>query len=328
MAKNSSRVAIWVSFFVVLVLAAGGAGYYLVSSFFGARESLDEAEVLTDVFPDESTRPAPSLTGSTTILLLGSDTRGGIDGSLDSAGGDRSDVMMVVRISGDRTHITAVSIMRDMWVEIPGRGENKVNAALAFGGVKLAVETVEDLLDTRIDHVAVIDFDGFRAATDALGGVTVTNERAFSSTVLAGVTFPRGEITLNGEEALAFVRERMAFASGDFQRVRNQQVFLSGLAKRMFDTNLVTDAQRVSSLFRAISPYFARDEALTADLMIGIGGSLRGVTSDDLGFFTLPSLGTGTRGGQSVVLVDFDQLEVVKQLLLEDRLNEYAQPLN
>ena len=329
MAKNpQSRVAVWVSVFLVILLAAGGAGYYFVSSFFGARESLDEAEVLTDVFPDESTRPAPSLTGSTTVLLLGSDTRRGIGQSLDSAGGDRSDVMMVIRISGDRTHVTGMSIMRDSWVEIPGRGENKVNAALAFGGVKLAVQTVENLLDTRIDHVAVIDFDGFQAATDALGGVTVTNERAFSSSVLPGTTFPRGEVTLNGEEALAFVRERMAFASGDFQRVKNQQVFLSGLAKKMFDTNLVTDAQRVSSLFKAISPYFARDEALTADLMIGIGGSLRGVTSDDLGFFTLPSLGTGTRGGQSVVVVDFDELEVVKQLLLEDRLNEYLPARN
>lgn len=159
---------------------------------------------------------------------------------------------------------------------------------------------MEDLLDARIDHVAVIDFDGFQAATNALRGVTVTNERAFASSVLPGTTFPRGELTLSGEEALAFVRERRAFASGDFQRVKNQQVFLSGLAKKMFDTNLVTDAQRESSLFEAISPYFARNEALTADLMIGIGGSLRGVTFDDLGFFTLPSLGTETRGGGAV----------------------------
>ena len=326
--STKSRVSLWVSVVLALLLIVGGAGYYLASSFFGARASLDEAEVLTDVFPEESTRPAPSVTGSTTILLLGSDTRGSIGSSLESAGGDRSDVMMVIRISGDRTHVTGMSIMRDSWVDIPGRGENKVNAALAFGGVKLAVQTVENLLGTRIDHVAVIDFEGFKAATDALGGVKVNNERAFSSSVLSGTSFPRGEVTLNGEEALAFVRERMAFASGDFQRVRNQQVFLTGLANKMFDTNLVTDAQRVSSLFRAISPYFARDEALTADLMIGIGGSLRGVTSEDLGFFTLPSLGTGTRAGQSVVLIDFDELDVVKQLLVEDRLNEYLGALN
>lgn len=139
MVKNpQSRVAVWVSVFLVILLA-GGAGYFFVSSFFGARESLDEAEVLTDVFPDESTRPGPSLTSSTTILLLVSDIRRGIGQSLDSAGGDRSDVMMVVRISGNRTHVTGMSIMRGSWVEISGRGENKVNAALAFGGVKLAV---------------------------------------------------------------------------------------------------------------------------------------------------------------------------------------------
>ena len=73
-----------------------------------------------------------------------------------------------------------------------------------------------------------------------------------------------------------------------------------------------------------MSPYFARDEALTTDLIIRIGGSLRGVTSDDIMFFTMPNLGTGTRGGQSVVVVDFDEVEVIKGLLQEDRLYDYV----
>ena len=80
---------------------------------------------------------------------------------------------------------------------------------------------MENLLDTRIDHVAVLDFEGFAAITDVLGGVTVNNERAFTPVTLPEVRFPQGDVTLNGVEALAYVRERMAFASGDFQRVRN-----------------------------------------------------------------------------------------------------------
>ncbi len=167
--------------------------------------------MLTEVFPEEEGRPAPSETGSTTILLLGSDTRDGIGQTLASAEGDRSDVMMVIRISGDREHVTAMSIMRDSWVEIPGKSDNKINAALAIGGVPLTVQTVENLLDTRIDHVAVLDFEGFAAITDVLGGVTVENERTFTPVTLPEVTFPQGEITVNGEEALAYVRERMAF---------------------------------------------------------------------------------------------------------------------
>jgi hypothetical protein len=75
-----------------------------------------------------------------------------------------------------------------------------------------------------------------------------------------------------------------------------------------------------------MSPYFARDEALTADLIIRIGGSLRNVTSGDIMFFTMPNLGTGTRGGQSVVVVDFGELEVIKGLLAEDRIHEYITP--
>ena len=95
--------------------------------------------------------------------------------------------------------------------------------------------------------------------------------------------------------------QSIVFASGDFQRVRTQQAFVKGLAAKILDTNVIADSQRIKALFEAVSPYFAGDEALTADLIIRIGGSLRHVTSDDIMFFTMPNLGTGTRGGQSVV---------------------------
>ncbi len=95
------------------------------------------------------------------------------------------------------------------------------------------------------------------------------------------------------------------------------------MAKKVLDTNLIQDSGRIKALFEAVSPYFARDEALTADLIIRIGGSLRNVTSEDIMFFTMPNLGTGTRGGQSVVVVDFDELDVIKGLLQEDLLHTY-----
>ena len=95
-----------------------------------------------------------------------------------------------------------MSIMRDSWVEIPGRGDNKINAALAIGGVPLTVQTVENLLDTRIDHVAVLNFEGFAAITDVLGGVTVNNERAFTPNTLPDTRIPDGGVAINGEGAL------------------------------------------------------------------------------------------------------------------------------
>ena len=135
---------------------------------------------------------------------------------------------MVAQVSPDRQHVTVMSIMRDNWVEIQGHGEAKINAAVAFGGIPLAVNTVENFIDARIDHVALVDFDSFKGLTDAVGGVTIDNPIAFTSHH-GSFTFPQGKITLTGEEALGFVRERYAFDDGDYQRARNQQIYLKGL---------------------------------------------------------------------------------------------------
>ena len=88
--------------------------------------------------------------------------------------------MMLVHIPADRKGAYVTSIMRDTWLDIPGHGKAKINAAFAYGGVPLAVQTLEGLLDTRIDHVAAIDFEGFKGLTDALGGVEINNPIAFS----------------------------------------------------------------------------------------------------------------------------------------------------
>ena len=101
-----------------------------------------------------------------------------------------------------------------------------MNAAMALGGIPLVVQTLEGMFGTRLDHVAVIDFEGFKAMTDALGGVNVNVPQAFNTKQFS---FPAGKQQLTGEEALAFVRERKAFSDGDYQRVKNQQLFLKAL---------------------------------------------------------------------------------------------------
>src|SRR5690606_3044864 len=126
-------------------------------------------------------------------------TRGTGDG--DELRG-RADTIMVVHVPADHETVQVMSIMRDNWVPIPGRGEAKVNAAMAWGGMPLMVETVESLIDTRIDHVAVIDFESFKGLTEAVGGVTVDNPRSFRA--VSGQRFEEGEITLIGDDALAF----------------------------------------------------------------------------------------------------------------------------
>ncbi len=161
------------------------------------------------------------------ILLLGSDTRTGADAALVS--GSRADTIMLMHIPADGKGVYIISIMRDTWVDIPGYGTAKVNAALNYGGVSLQVATIENLVGVKIDHVAEIEFEGFKSLVNAIGGVDVQVPFAFTSNVW---TFTPGLMHLNGSGALSFVRERYSFADGDYQRVRNQRAFLRACTTR------------------------------------------------------------------------------------------------
>ncbi|MCP2032160.1 LCP family protein required for cell wall assembly [Okibacterium sp. HSC-33S16] len=306
---------------VVLVIAAVAVFAATVSMSFSSKSTTIE-----EVFPEEAARP-PVATGaaasSQNILLLGSDTRGKVD-SLDDAAGERSDTMMVAHIPASRDHIYIMSIMRDSWVEIPGRGEHKINAALAFGGVPLVVQTVESLISARIDRVAIVDFEGFKGVTDALGGVDVDNPVAFDSSHMPGKTFETGVHTLDGKEALAFVRERYAFFDGDFQRARNQQAYLKAVLGQVLSADTLLDPAKISGLVSAISPYLTVDDGFTPMYVAGLGVELRNLRSADLTFFTAPTAGTGTSpDGQSIVNLDPTRMPLVQEAFRTDTLDTY-----
>ena len=133
-------------------------------------------------------------------VLLGSDSRDPGD-----AGAGRSDSIMVVHLNKAHDKAYIISFPRDMCVDIPGHGKGKINAAFSYGGAQLTVQTLENLLGARMDHVVMVDFQGFIDLTEDLGGVTVKNKTAFSS---HGYDYPKGEITIAGKKALWFVRER------------------------------------------------------------------------------------------------------------------------
>jgi len=280
---------------------------------------------IPDAFPDERLRPAVSEDESVNVLLLGSDTRGAVGQDVDSIRGQRSDTILLVHIPADRSGIAVMSIMRDSWVEIPGEGENKVNAALSLGGVPLVVQTVEQLVEARIDRVAIIDFEGFGGMTDALGGVTLTNSQGFRSSV-DGRFYEEGPLTLNGDQALAFVRERQAFRNGDYQRVVNQQAFLSGLMSGILNAETLTDPARITGLVTEVSPYVSVDSGFSAAVVASLGVELRNVRADDVTMFTLPTTGTGTRRAQSVVLIDEVQLDIIRTSLRDGTFLSYEPP--
>lgn len=305
---------------VVTAVAVAVALGWFVTRLSSAYEN--NREVLAGAFPSEETRPAERKDNAQNILILGSDTRGEIDeDTLDGPQASRSDTMMVMHLPANREGIYFTSIMRDSWVDIPGFGEAKINAAMAYGGLPLTIQVVEGLIGTRIDEVVVIDFEGFKDLTNALGGVTVTNTVAFKA---QGFNFPVGDIKLNGEEALAFVRTRKAFADGDYQRVRNQQAYMKGVVKQMISSETLTNPTRLIATVEAISPYLAVTEGVTTDYIVQTAASLRNVRTSDLYFITAPTTGVGwSADGQSIILLDPVGMEELRHAFETDTLAEY-----
>ncbi len=322
-ARRPWLIALSVIGVFVLVLV-GGSAVFLASL---ARQFDQGTEKIVDAFPDDRVR-VPEATGAAAsaqnILLLGTDSRSKLE-NIEDADGNRSDTMMVVHIPADRSGVTVMSIMRDSWVEIPGHGPAKVNAALSLGGVPLAVQTVESIIGARIDHVAIVDFEGFMGLTEALGGVTVDNPIGFESSHLNGTTFPQGPINLDGKQALAFTRERYAFADGDYQRVRNQQAFISAVLDKLLSADTALNPARVSEVIGAVAPYLKVDAELTSGYAGGLAVEMRNIRKADVDFFTIPTLGTGTSDdGQSIVLLDEARLVQLREAFANDSLDPAA----
>jgi LCP family protein required for cell wall assembly len=248
-------------------------------------------------------------------LLLGADDPVG-----SASGSRRSDVMMLLHLDGNRRSASLISFPRDLYVSIPGHGKNKINAAYAFGGTQLAVRTVEGLLDVRIDHVAVIDFAGFIALTESIGGVTVYNEHP---SVSQGWTFPRGKITISGEEALAYVRERKQLPNGDLDRAQRQRVVLQAILAKGLSKEMLTDPDRFVRFAGDLARHVRIDKSLTESELRSTVLSLR-MTPDDLQQLQAPISGFGTSPTkQSIDLVDTVKMAKLGAALRADKLAEY-----
>lgn len=196
---------------ILLVVSWGLAGYFsLRSGVAAANERLPESAAAALAEQNGSL-----LSNPTTILLLGADRGPG----REEVG--RSDAIVLLRTDPDDHRVSLLSIPRDLRVEIPGRGLDKINAAYAYGGAALAIETVEDLTGIPVNHVALVDFATFGEVIDALGGVTIDVPRRIVSNRFdcpyatparcerwQGWQFRRGEQTMDGQRALVYARIR------------------------------------------------------------------------------------------------------------------------
>ncbi|MFI9050050.1 LCP family protein [Streptomyces sp. NPDC053427] len=232
---NWGRRIKWTVLTLVVVLAVAS-----VATYFWADGKLRRQVDLSKVID------RPEAGDGTNYLIVGSDSREGMTAEqkkklhTGSADGKRTDSMMILHDGSDGP--TLVSLPRDSDVEIPtfvgsdsgkkypGTGRHtKLNAAYAEDGPELLVRTVEYNTHLHIDHYVEIGFAGFANIVDSIGGVEMDIPKAFKDK-WSGADFPAGKQTLNGQQALAFVRTRHAFAGSDLDRTKNQQKFLGTLA--------------------------------------------------------------------------------------------------
>lgn len=261
------------------------------------------------------------------MLLVGVDNpdASGIESAIENEqwvpGVYRSDAMLVVHVDSDGRDAQVISVPRDSYVQVPGYGKTKLNAAFSYGGPGLLLRTLEDLLDHRIDHVAAIDIAGFGALTNDFGGVPVRLDDPLQ--VPGSTTIPPGRRELSGDAVLRYVRERKNLPRGDFDRVQRQQAVLRGIAGQVLQPGNLANPLRVNDLVEVTTQYVVTDDGLTPSEIRGLAWRSRGLRSDAIRYATVPYDGTATIAGASVVLVAPAKLRALFDAVEKDNFESW-----
>ena len=264
---------------------------------------------------DQAPRPSKGTSKAMNFVIMGSDSRDTSD-----AGQGRSDVLMIAHLDGDRKGASVISFPRDMYVPIPGHGTNKINAAFAYGGSQLTIRTLEGLLHTRMDHVALIDFTGFIQLTNDLGGVTVNNTHYSDS---QGYKFPVGKITIKGAQALAYVRERHQLPGGDLDRAERQRLVVQAIMRKGMSKDMITNPVAFNRFVSEFAQQVTVDDELSSSELRKTALSLR-FAPDDIHLLQAPISGFGTSSdGQSIDIVDQKKLKELGTALQTDQMAAY-----
>lgn len=278
----------------LLVLMA--AGLLALTAFTQAR--MNDAGTLTNLS-----------SGADTFLIVGSDSRENLPDDLDGAFGDfagaRADVIILAQVENGRLQL--LSIPRDLRVEIPGNGTNRVNAAYAFGGPDLLVETVSDATGVRIGHYLEVDFAGFASIVDALGGIELDVPYP-ARDAKSGLEIEAGLQTVDGATALAYARSRSyeeyrdgswrSAGGGDIARTaRQREVLLEIMDKASSPSGLV----RSPGVLAAVTANLTADSSTNPLVLARTGLAMRAASNTEA--VTLPVRGA-SEGGRSYVVAD------------------------
>ncbi|WP_031519507.1 LCP family protein [Streptomyces sp. NRRL F-5123] len=283
------------AFFVLL----GAAGlWYLYQQLNGniTTDHVTENELQAHA----SERPSQGPTSAENILLIGSDNRGDGNGKYgEDSGTQRSDTVILLHIAADRHSATAMSIPRDLMAQVPactkpkgGETEPKFeqfNWAYQFGGAACTIRTVEDMTGIRIDHHLIVDFSGFKKIVNAIHGVDVCLPEPVHDKQ-AHLDLPAGRQTLNGEQALGYVRARHGLGDGsDTERMDRQQGFLGSLFSKVTSNGVLLNPTKVYPVLNAATSSLTADPGLDSlPELYDLAREVQGIPADKLKFLTLP----------------------------------------
>ena len=313
--RRTRRVVAVLLAVLALVVVGLGAGYV---AFLGLTvdANVKHARLLPssgrDGVPATLVQPPASAAGALNVLLIGADPR-------ENGERGRSDVMLLAHVRADRSAIDLVHFPRDLYVPIPGRpGRDKLNAAYSYGGAPLLVATLQSLLGTRIDHVAMIDMGGFRGMIDALGGIRVQVDEASPG-------FAVGPMEMTGEQALRFVRERKHLSEGDISRGWREQAVMQSLLERALSRQTLTNPLTFARFVETASAHLTLDETLTTAYLRDQALSMRDLRARDIQTYTAPYAGFGsTSGGASIVRPDEAGLRRMGEALRSDTMADFS----
>jgi len=305
---------IWKRVMVLLFLAIFGTAGYYGYAFYQFTQGIQQPNLVSKAkqpeplqSDEDSAEPViPQWDGKerVNILLLGVDRRGTKNGGLP-----RSDTMMVVSVDPVNKRYDLFSILRDTYVEIPGHGESRINAAIVKGGPELAMKAVSQLTSLPIKHYVITDFEGFKALIDAMGGVTLDVEKNMyyhdpTDDGKYDINLKKGLQTLDGDKALQYVRFRYD-ATSDYTRTERQRKLVSAVADQLKQgTTLI----QLPAILKEITPYIQTN--ITSMEMLKLAALGLTIDTENPGKYQIPPMGMfreSNRAG-SVLIPDIEQV--------------------
>ncbi|MFE7274926.1 LCP family protein [Streptomyces sp. NPDC057623] len=285
---------------VALVLVAAGGAGWAVYAKLDSNITPDEAAA-AELARYEKERPTSLVRDAQNILLIGSDSRAGQANRRygRDSGTERSDTTILLHLSAERRSATAVSIPRDLMVDVPGcrrRDGSRTepmfamfNYAFQKGGSACTIRTVERLTNIRVDHHMVVDFHGFKEMVDAVDGVEICLAEPINDKA-AKLRLPAGKVTLDGEQALGYVRARKSLGNGsDTDRMERQQRFLAALVHKVQSNDVLLNPVRLYPVLDAATSSLTTDPALASLRgLYELARGVRDIPTERVQFLTVP----------------------------------------